>query len=338
MSVLDRTFRFPDAVMPNVLALTVTILGYVLGVLLLTSSFWIVVCLGVALTCLSLTWSAYYIHEFAHYAIFKTPAVNRRWGIFMTWLNGSCIAHFDDMRRKHLRHHVERADVVTFDVQAYLRAAPNWLRNSVLALEWLYFPAVEFLMRGFVIARAWKQGGKARLRVVAIVTLRCMAMLGLYFISPWAVLGYFIAYLAFITLLRFADCFQHTYDVYPIDGDNPVPKDKVRDREYEQKNTYSDVVGLENRWLNLIWLNFGFHNAHHEKPAMPWHQLPALHRELFPENFAQVITVRELLRSFHQHRVHRILAKDYGEVLAIEKAGRANNFIGAVGVSFLTAV
>ena len=338
MSVLDRTFRFPDAVMPNVLALTVTILGYVLGVFFLTSSSWIIVTLGVVLTCLSLTWSAYYIHEFAHYAIFKTPAVNRRWGIFMTWMNGSCIAHFDDMRRKHLRHHVERADVITFDVQAYLRTAPSWLRKSVLALEWLYFPAVEFLMRGFVIARAWRLGGHARWRVVAIIALRCTFMFGLYFISPWAVLGYFIAYLAFITLLRFADCFQHTYDVYPIDGDNPVPKDKIRDREYEQQNTYSDVVGLENRWLNLIWLNFGYHNAHHEKPAMPWHQLPALHRELFPENFAQVITVPELLRSFHQHRVHRILAKDYGEVLAIENAGRANHFIGAVGVSFLTAV
>ena len=242
------------------------------------------------------------------------------------------------MRRKHLRHHVERADVITFDVQAYLRTAPSWLRKSVLALEWLYFPAVEFLMRGFVIARAWRLGGHARWRVVAIIALRCTFMFGLYFISPWAVLGYFIAYLAFITLLRFADCFQHTYDVYPIDGDNPVPKDKIRDREYEQQNTYSDVVGLENRWLNLIWLNFGYHNAHHEKPAMPWHQLPALHRELFPENFAQVITVPELLRSFHQHRVHRILAKDYGEVLAIENAGRANHFIGAVGVSFLTAV
>ena len=336
--MLDRIFRFPNAVIPNLLALTVTLGGYVLGVFLLTSSSWVLFLFGVVLTCLSLTWSAYYIHEFSHYAIFKNPIVNRRWGIVMTWINGSCIAHFDDLRRKHLRHHVERADVITFDVQAYLRAAPHWLRNSVLGLEWLYFPAVEFLMRGFVIARAWKQGGRERWRVVTIIALRMSAMLGLYFIAPLAVLGYFMAYLVFITLLRFADCFQHTYDVYPIDGDNPVPKDKVRDREYEQNNTYSDIVGLHHPWLNLIWLNFGYHNAHHEKPAMPWHQLPALHRELFPENFAQVITVPQLLHSFHQHRVDRILAKDYGEVLTIDKANRANNFIGAVGVSFLTAV
>jgi fatty acid desaturase len=88
----------------------------------------------------------------------------------------------------------------------------------------------------------------------------------------------------------------------------------------------------------MVWLNFGFHNAHHDKPAMPWHRLPALHRELYGDGYAQVVTVGQLLKSFHKHRVARVLAPHYGEVLPPGVAGRADGFVGAVGVSFLTAV
>jgi fatty acid desaturase len=148
--------------------------------------------------------------------------------------------------------------------------------------------------------------------------------------------------LVFITLLRFIDCFQHTYDAYPILDDTPVPKDKLRDRAYEQANTFTDVVSVKSTWfnglLNMVWLNFGFHNAHHERPTMPWYRLPAYHRELYPTAYAQVITVTELLRSFHINRVKRILADDYGDVATIGTPGRADRFVGAVGVSFLTAV
>jgi fatty acid desaturase len=88
----------------------------------------------------------------------------------------------------------------------------------------------------------------------------------------------------------------------------------------------------------MLWLNFGFHNAHHERPTMPWYRLPAYHRELYPADYAQVVTVGALLRSFHVHRVARILADDYGAVAPVGQPGRANTFVGAVGVSFLTAV
>ena len=45
-----------------------------------------------------------------------------------------------------------------------------------------------------------------------------------------ALVLYALAYLVFVTLLRFADCFQHTYDAYPILDDAPIPDDKVRDK------------------------------------------------------------------------------------------------------------
>jgi fatty acid desaturase len=171
---------------------------------------------------------------------------------------------------------------------------------------------------------------------IALVRLTAWVLLALW--SLKALLLYALAYLLFIHVLRFADCFQHTYDAYPILDDTPIPQDKLRDRAYEQANTFSDVVGLDSKWLNLIWLNFGFHNAHHERPVAPWHQLPALHRQLYADQSPQVITIGELLRAYHRHRVTRVLSKDYGEVLPPGTPRRADGFFGAVGVSFLTAV
>lgn len=338
-----QIFRYPDGVWPNVLALGVTVLGYPLGIALLTAGFWLWNVAGFGLVLLSLVWSAYFIHEFTHHAIFKNGPVNARWAGVMSWINGSCFARFEDMRNKHMRHHVERADVITFDHQAFLLKSPAWVRNTVLALEWAYFPAVEFLMRGFILVmpfqrNAKKDKGRPAWQILAIGLVRGSAWLALGWYSPKALILYFLAYVVFVTVLRFADCFQHTYDAYPIVDNTPIPADKVRDRAYEQANTFSDIVGLSHPLLNLFWLNFGYHNAHHERPTMPWYRLPSYHREVFASDYAQVVTVGELLRSFHVNRVKRILADDYGEVLQAGIPRRADGFVGAVGVSFLTAI
>lgn len=341
MTNISKYFRYRDGVAPNIAALSATLLGYPTGVALLTHPSWIAKVIGFMMVSITLIWSAYFIHEFAHQSIFKTGAANARWGVLMSWINGSCYALFDDMRRKHMRHHVERADVIAFDVQAFLRARPAWQRKLVLALEWAYFPAVEFIMRAFVVSLPFTNPAKAkssRLRILAILSVRIAAFAALGWYSPSALALYFMAYLVFVTVLRFADCFQHTYDAYPIVDDTPIPNDKVRDKAYEQGNTYSNIVGLGNPWLNMLWLNFGYHNAHHERPAMPWHQLPKFHRELYGAQHQQVIPVKQLFKSFHAHRVHRILASHYGEVLPLDHKGRADGFVGAVGVSFLTAI
>lgn len=336
---MKSVFRYEDGVWPNVAALAFTVLGWPAGIALLGQANGWLNALGVLLVAQTLVWSAYFIHEFAHYAIFKTPQANERWGTFMSWINGSCFASFADLRRKHMRHHVERADVITFDAQAFLRAHTA-IRRTVLALEWAYIPAVEFVMRGFVIAMPFMGEKKkaARGRVVGVALVRIAAWVALGWWSLKALALYALAYLIFVTVLRFADCFQHTYDAYPILDDTPIPKDKVRDRAYEQANTFSDVVSLDAKWLNLVWLNFGFHNAHHERPTAPWYRLPAFHRELYPADYAQVVTVGELLRSFHINRVKRVLASNYGAVQPPGTPGRADGFLGAVGVSFLTAV
>jgi fatty acid desaturase len=338
--MLKQAFRYPDGVAPNCAALAFVLLGWPAGIALLGAGPWALNAIGFALVLLSLVWAAYFIHEFAHQAIFRTPEANARWGTLMGWIVGSCYAPFADLRRKHMRHHIERADVVTFDSRAFLLRQPALVRRAVLALEWAYFPAVEFLMRGYVIALPFIDARKRerRARIVGIAVLRLAAIVAMAVWSLKALLLYFGAYWLFIVVLRFADCFQHTYDAYPILDDRPIPDDKLRDRAYEQANTYTNVVGLDKFWLNLLWLNFGFHNAHHERPTVPWHRLPAYHRELYGDACPQVVTVPELLHAFHVHRLTRVLSGDYGEVAAAGVPRRADGFVGAVGVSFLTAV
>lgn len=336
--MLAKYFRYADGVTPNVLVLAYVLLGYPLGIALLCApSPWLAL-LGVPLVAHTLIISAYLFHEFAHQSIFKSREANERWGVLTTWITGSCYADFQYLRRKHMRHHVDRADVITFDFKQFLLAAPAWFRKLVLLLEWAYVPAVELIMHGYVMLLPFikpERRGELR-RTILILAVRSVAFALLAWVSPLALLLYAVSYLIMLTVLRFADAYQHTYDAFAILEGGDIPADKVRDREYEQHNTYSNVVSLAHPWLNLLLLNFSFHNAHHEKPAVPWYRLPQLHAELFPAEYVQIIPMRTLLRNFHRYRVSRILADDYGSVGS--GPDKAAAFQGAVGVSFLTAV
>jgi fatty acid desaturase len=211
------------------------------------------------------------------------------------------------------------------------------LRGALLALEWAYVPTVELIMRCMIIAKPFKQGSAAeRVRMVLLLSVRIVFFAALAIYSPRAVLLYALAYLMFVGVLRFMDAFQHTYDVFASTSLESAPADPKRDLRYEYENTYSNLIGERFWWLNLLVLNFPYHNAHHVRPGLPWYKLRTLHRSLYGEKDRQVIACSELIGSYHRHRVARVLADDYGSVASEGK--RADSFLGAVGVSFLTAV
>jgi fatty acid desaturase len=338
--MLTRYFRYPDGVLPNLLGLGYAVAGWLIGVALLAFAPGGWKLAGVLLAGHALVISAYYVHEFAHGAVFRTPEANTRWGTLMTWINGACYADFAELRNKHMRHHVDRADVLTYDYKALLRRRPA-LRHAVLALEWAYVPAVELLMHGYVMALPFLAPEKRsrRGRLVAVAAIRVAAFGTLGWVSPAGLAGYAIAYLIMLQVLRFTDAYQHTYDAFAILQGGSIPADKVRDRAYEQRNTYSNVVLSGHPAANLLLLNFPYHNAHHERPVEPWHRLPALHARLFPGEYAQVLPMGSLLAAYHRYRVRRLVSNDYGDVVETPD-GRldAGGFYGAVGVSFLTAV
>ncbi|MCW5624689.1 MAG: fatty acid desaturase [Burkholderiales bacterium] len=337
----DSIFRSPHGAVPNTLALSYTVGGYAVGVWLLTVGPWYLNLLGVLLTGHALVYAAYYIHEFAHQSIFRKADANNRWGAFMGWLTGSCYAPFAALRRKHMRHHIDRADVLTFDYRAFLRRHPA-LEKLTMALEWAYVPAVEFIMHAYVIVLPFIKPERAgdRPRIVATLAVRAAAFAALGWYSPKAVILYLVSYMIMLHALRFTDAYQHTYDAYAVLEDGgAIPDDKVRDRTYEQANTYTNLVSVAHPAFNLLLLNFSYHNAHHERPIVPWHDLPKLHASLYGTDlrpYVQLLPMTELLRGYHRDRVKRVTSDDYGSVGT--GTNKADHFLGAYGVSFLTAV
>ena len=120
--MLKQFFRSPGGAWLNIAALAYTLFGWASGIALLRADAWYANLIGVLLTGHCLTYSAYFVHEFAHQSIFKSAAANNRWGALMSWINGSCYAPFQALRRKHMRHHIDRADVLTFDYKKFLQA------------------------------------------------------------------------------------------------------------------------------------------------------------------------------------------------------------------------
>jgi fatty acid desaturase len=329
-------FREPEGAWPNTLVLVWVSVGWAVSFVLMgADAAWLNIA-GVLLCVQAMVLAAYLIHEAAHYTLFTTPAANRRVGEWVSFIAGAGYASFERIRHMHIRHHRDRADVTCFDFKGLLLRQP-WLKHVLRALEWCYIPATEILMHGQVIARPFFVASQRQHlpRAVGMLALRVALLVALGAWSLKALLLYGVAYGALLHVLNFFDAFHHTFEQYFVEASQSVPMEG-RDRTYEQANTYSNVVSA--RWpvLNWLTLNFGHHNAHHERAAVPWYRLPALHRELYADTLTHLMPLPELLRAWHRHRVRRVDADHYGAPAAGER--RADSFVGAHGVSFLTVV
>jgi fatty acid desaturase len=330
-------FRYKNGAVPNIAALAYAGVAYLGGLALITCQGLAPELLGTLLVAHGLVIFAYFIHEFAHGAIFSKSSDNDRAGEVMAWLTGACFASYAGLKEKHLRHHADRLDVVTFDYREFLKKQPRWVMKLVLALEWAYIPAVELLMHSFVIAAQFNHSDPARKQRALIMLASRVVFFGvLACISVKSLVFYALAYMLFLHVLRFMDAFQHTFDVYESKELTAAPPELVRDRAYEHANTYSNVLSLSHPALNLLTLNFAYHNAHHARPAVPWHELPSLHEKLYGPDRTQVLPAMALFSTWHRNRLRRVTDPDYGEVKP--EGDRAGDFVGAVGVSFLTAV
>src|SRR5262245_3784016 len=218
----------------NLIAVLYTFLGWGWGVYLLTCAQPLLNVIGVLLTAHTLICSGYLIHECVHHTMFEGLRANDRLGRLLSWLNGACLADYQRLKKKHLRHHTDRLDVVTFDYRAALGATPRWVRQCLLALEWAYVPVVEFLMRGMIIAYPSRYGTVgARIRLPLLLAVRVAFFATLAVFSVKAVLLYAVSYMLFLHVLRFLDAFQHTYEVFPSHSLAPAPADPRRTRRYE---------------------------------------------------------------------------------------------------------
>jgi fatty acid desaturase len=307
------------------------------------TSFWLMAtanpwlnALGVLLCAHMMVLGAYLIHEAAHQTLFAEQRANFALGEAMSFVAGSSYASFERIRHMHIRHHMDRVDLTCFDFKGLLDRRP-WLCRMLQLLEWCYIPATEILMHLQVVWRpVFVPSQRQYLRramLMLVLRVGLLAILALW--SVKAVLLYFVALGIMLHVLNFFDAFHHTFDQYFVRADEAVPSHD-RSRAYEQSNTYSNLIATRHTWLNLLTLNFGYHNAHHEKASVPWYRLPAFHRRLYGSETPAVLPVSELLRTWHCNRVRRVKADHYG---GPGKGGRrADGFVGAHGVSFLTVI
>jgi len=329
-------FRDWQAALANSLVLVWTCAGWLASFALMGAPGAALNIVGVVLCTHTMVLAAYLIHEAAHQTLFARAAANQCVGEAMSFIAGSSYASFERIRHMHIRHHVDRADLACFDLKVLLGRHPA-IRTVLEGLEWAYVPATEILMHLQVIWRPFGvRSQRAHLpRAAGMLVLRVLLLMALGWWSLKALALYAVAALLLLHVLNFFDAFHHTFEQYFVQANEPVPM-SGRDRAYEQAHTYSNLISARHAWLNLLTLNFGYHNAHHHRPQMPWYRLPRLHRELYGDRNLCVMPLRELLYTWHRNRVRRVVAGFYGEPGS--GAGRADTFIGAHAVSFLTVV
>ena len=324
------------------LALAYACGGYVLGFAALFSSLWAVNFLGTLLLAHAMIIAAYLIHECGHNSVFHRQRDNARLGEFLSWLCGAAYGTYEDMRYKHFRHHVDNADVVCFDYDRVLEDRPL-LRRAIKVMEWFYIPAHDLMMHGVMVLTSFviPERRDQRQRNVAVIVIRGGIFVALLIFFPKVALLYVVAYLILVHVLRFMDSLQHDYD-YILTLYEPTARPPHKgDREWEQEHTFSPTFSLRYPWVNLLVLNFGYHNAHHADMNLPFYRLPEKHRELTGNDPARVIPLPAQLRVYHRNRLRRVWSdrpEDYPQGDAYLEAARSG--VGRVGgnaASFLTS-
>jgi fatty acid desaturase len=290
----------------------------------------------------AMTIAAYLIHECGHNTIFRSNRANAVLGEVLGWMCGAAYTRYEDIRYKHFRHHMDNDDSVWFLYDPFLRRH-RWLARVIQLLEWLYIPAHDLMMHvilvlnGFIVP-GWKD---RRLRNVLVLLVRGGLFAWVLMVVPRAALLYGVAYLLMMHMLRFMDSLQHDYGANPILLVQNAPS-RFGGRATEQAHTFSNPLSWKYEKLNWLTLNFGWHNAHHARPTVPWYRLPAYHKEFVSNDPDRVIPFLTQLKIYHKYRVNRVLHAGGdldGRPEPMEddylRAVRAGEVYGGNAVSFL---
>ena len=344
-SAAAPAFRNPEGVLYHGGAIAYALFAYGFGIAGLFHDSWLVNALAALLLAHGMTIAAYMIHECGHNTVFKQNTDNARLGKFLTWLCGASYGTYEDIRYKHFRHHVDVDDVVWFDYERYFREHPTALRVT-RTLEWFYIPAHDLIMHFIMVFTSFAipERRDQRARNVAVILIRGTIFFGVLWFHPKAALLYAVAYMMMMTILRFMDGLQHDYG-YHLTLFSKEPPPRKGDYAFEQEHSFSNPHSFDREWVNWFTLNFGFHNAHHARPITPWWKLPAVHRELFVDDPANLIPFSSQLKIFHKYRVTRITGgsadRDEADAdawgRAFLDAAREGRVTGGNAASFLTS-
>jgi len=323
-----QIFKYQDGIIPNSLAISYVFLAYIISFYWAAKDSFLLNIFSFLLLSHSLIIAAYLIHECVHKTLLSNSKHNQWLASSLSWITGACYSEYECLKKKHMRHHANRVDSLAIDHQVFLKQH-SLVCKTIEILEWCYIPAIELLTHVLSIIAPFilpSRKGQQK-RILKTIALRTLFFLGLAFWSWKIIIIYSLAYLVFIRVLGFMDAFQHIYEVrVNLDEDKVFPE---FDRDYEDAHTWSNLLSNNKLWLNLLVLNFCYHNIHHTRPAEPWHRLPRLHNEKYHGSEAPEVSLKKQITDFHKYRVKRILETE-------EKSSDVN--YGAAGVSFLVGV
>ena len=278
--------------------------------------------------------SAWYLsHDCAHGIVTGSRRLDHFLGEFLSWINGYSYFSFSEYTTDHLRHHARQVDIVGIEMREFLALLPGWLRGLVCAFEYCHIPLSHSLLRSWQRLDILLHGTRRdRIRVVVVFVARTALLLAMTLLSTRAFLLYLFAVALRIHCVRFVDAFQHTYP-----EEIPERIGKPKGHGFEREHTFSFPLAYRHHALNLLILNFGYHNAHHALPTCPWYHLPQLHRILYgdlpgaaPPTFSPPkARFIDLLKAYHRHRMRRMSGESQGR--AYDDSGRFGfeEFFGA---------
>ena len=326
----DNTRRsaLPDArfwLTPSLLLYLVII--YSLGLFALVQTPWWSLILGILAVSHSLILMAYLLHDCAHHSVFKQPRNNDGLGQVLNVVLGTAYIPYAEIRRKHMRHHIDKVDVIAFDYRQWMQQHPNTC-DMTQKIEWLGIPATDLLFHFRPLQQLWAKDVQIaqRLSILAYGLTRVVFFSLLAWWSVAALMGYACAYLIMISVLRLMDLPQHSYQTliqnHHLAVSTTIERHQ-RDRQYEQQNTYSNPLG-SSRLLNFLVLNFGYHNAHHRSPTSAWFRLASSADAIRPLAWWAII------QHWWCYRCQRVEQ----ETVTLDSGKTVN--IGSYGLSFLT--
>jgi len=307
MKSLTSHFHEPAGLAYHGMAVLYAFAAYLAGIFGLFSDYWLINLAGTLLLAHAMVIAAYMIHECGHNTVFRDNKHNVLLGRVLNWMTGSCYGTFEDIRYKHFRHHMDNDDSVWFVYDDFWRMYPR-LAQLTQFLEWFYIPAHEILMHTIMVFQSFiiPQRRDQRGRNSIVILVRGGVFFATLLVFPKVAILYLLAYMLMLQVLRFTDSLQHDYGANAILFDKDAPS-RFGGRANEQAHTFSVPLSLKYEWINWLTLNFGFHNAHHKRPTVPWYRLPAFHRESFADVSERVIPFKTQLRIFHKYRVERVL-------------------------------
>lgn len=278
--------------------------------------------------------AAYFAHECMHNSIFKQTKINDRIGSFICFSLGAGYYPYRRLKEKHFRHHVERQDVLSIKLSEHFDRHPK-IKRFIWQTEKRHIPSAEIYSHLLAIAAPFfiEKLRKFRSRVIIVLFIYLFTIFLMSQVSIALPVTVLVSLVVCYCVLGFMDMYQHDYGVeLSLDAEKQKP---LQSRDYEETHTYSNL--LSSRWplLNILVLNFCYHNVHHQKSGEPWHRLPTLHQKIYKNQCEQEVSLKEQLYRFHKHRMRRIDNNIDEHSNEPRYSGRE---IGASGVSFLVGV